>query len=201
MARAADGRGPDAHRDIEGLIGSTRSAASKKDDLDDLPPGWKSSHELDVEDEERERALRREYRTQQRQQTRAQNQAPAGPGRSSSSKGAGPSRRSAPSKDRVRRTAGARRPSSSSSRRRRPGRPTFGDPTGGRVPLLSFDGEGLGGLFVGAVAYALLLSIVNYGPKGPGLWFKAKFLNQATAKGSATATAAPASSSPPINLA
>jgi len=36
------------------------------------------------------------------------------------------------------------------------------------------------GLILGAIAYALVLSFVDYGPSGPKLWFKAKFLNQTT---------------------
>ncbi|HEX3948076.1 MAG TPA: hypothetical protein VHW47_10235 [Acidimicrobiales bacterium] len=43
--------------------------------------------------------------------------------------------------------------------------------------------EGAAGAFMGAVTFALLLSVAQYGAKGPGLWFKAKFLNQAATKG------------------
>ncbi len=35
------------------------------------------------------------------------------------------------------------------------------------------------GLLLGMVFYALVLSVLDYGPSGPSLWFKAKFLNQA----------------------
>lgn len=34
------------------------------------------------------------------------------------------------------------------------------------------------GVLLGMVAYALVLSVVNYGASGPALWFKAKFLNE-----------------------
>jgi hypothetical protein len=92
---------------------------------------------------------------------------------------------------RIRRTA---RPRPSSSGRRRSSTPTFSDPTGGRLPL-TFDSEGLGGLFIGAVFYALVLSVVDYGAAGPGLWFKAKFLNQAAPAPGATKSSATAPTS------
>jgi hypothetical protein len=196
VARAGDARGGrpiGAHRDIEGLIGAPGKSSSADDFDRDIGP---SPYELEAQERERQAALRREYRAQERRRVREQNSPPA-------AGSPGPQAPPRARRDRVRRSASARRPSSS-GRRRRSRRPTLADPTGGRVPLLSFDGEGLGGLFIGAVAYALLLSVVNYGPKGPGLWFKAKFLNQAagsTSSGTATATAAPASGSTPITLA
>jgi len=52
------------------------------------------------------------------------------------------------------------------------------NPLGGRSA--SQAGESAAGFVLGAVIYALALSIVEYGAKGPGLWFKAKFLNNAT---------------------
>lgn len=181
MARAggARGRGPvktGAHRDIEGLIGAPPSPKSHPD-LDDLPPGWKSSHDLEQEDELRDSALRTEYRAQERARVRGQNRPPAAASRGG---------------NRVRRTAGARR--SASPGRRRRGRPSFTDPTGGRLPI-TLDGQGLAGLFFGAIGYALVLSIVEYGPGGPLLWFKAKFLNQAAGAASSSTTSAPAGSS------
>lgn len=78
-----------------------------------------------------------------------------------------PTPRSAPSRTR-------RAPPSSRSR---PGRPTLADPTGGRLPI-GFDGDGLAGAFFGAILYALIVSVADYGTAGPGYWFKAKFLNQ-----------------------
>lgn len=42
-------------------------------------------------------------------------------------------------------------------------------------------GHSLAGVALGAVAYALVLSVIDYGPSGPRLWFKAKFLNQPAA--------------------
>lgn len=68
----------------------------------------------------------------------------------------------------------------------RPTSPTVLNPTGGRLPI------GLGavpspaGVFAGAIFYALVLSVVDYGPTGPLLWFKAKFLNQAASTGAKT---------------
>jgi hypothetical protein len=41
-------------------------------------------------------------------------------------------------------------------------------------------GETGGGLVVGAIAYALLMALINYGAGGPSAWFKAKFLNKPT---------------------
>lgn len=80
-----------------------------------------------------------------------------------------PTPRSAPSRSR-------RGPTGPGSRSRT-GRPTLGDPTGGRLPI-SFDGNGLAGVFFGAIFYALVISVADYGASGPGYWFKAKFLNQ-----------------------
>jgi hypothetical protein len=152
-----------AHREIEEQIGSSSSSSSPSssspEDLDPLPPGWKSSHEQELEEEERERALRREYRSQERSRARAQNRPPAAP-------------KSAPRR--------SSRPAPRSGRRppaRRTVRPTLGNPTGNRLPI-SFDGEGVAGFFFGAVFYALVLSVVEYGSAGPGYWFKAKFLNK-----------------------
>ena len=47
------------------------------------------------------------------------------------------------------------------------------NPTGGRLGL-RFDSDGLGGLFIGAVFYAMVLSVIEYGPEGPLLWLKAE---------------------------
>jgi hypothetical protein len=51
------------------------------------------------------------------------------------------------------------------------------------------------GLFLGAFAYALLLSLINYGTAGPGDWLRAKFLNKPTPApgtgGATTGAAAP----------
>lgn len=159
MAKAgnAGGREPvrtGAHRDIERQLGAPnlrKPADVSDDELDELPPGWKSRYQEHQEAQEHEQALR-------------------SASTSSSNRPAAPNRGT-----RVRRTADARRPASG---RRRGRKPSFGDPTGGRLPI-TFDSEGLGGLFIGAIVYALLLSVVEYGSSGPGLWFKAKFLNQA----------------------
>jgi hypothetical protein len=86
--------------------------------------------------------------------------------------------RAAPRRSAPRPTPATRRPSPSRSR---PGRPTLSNPTGSRGPI-GFDGEGIAGAFFGAVFYALLISVADYGAKGPLLWFKAKFMNQAAPK-------------------
>lgn len=180
MAKAgnAGGREPvktGAHRDIERQLGAPTLRKPDEvgdDELDELPPGWKSRYQEHQEAQEHEQALR--------------------------SASTSPSNRPAAKRggDRVRRSAGARRPASG----RRHGRPSFGDPTGGRLPI-TFDSEGLGGLFIGAVVYALLLSVVEYGSAGPGLWFKAKFLNQAAGAPSSTKPAAASGGSTGVRLA
>lgn len=38
--------------------------------------------------------------------------------------------------------------------------------------------DDLAGALLGAVGYALVLSVVDYGTAGPGMWFRAKFLNE-----------------------
>ena len=56
------------------------------------------------------------------------------------------------------------------------GRPCAG-PSGGTCP--SAPAPASAGSWSGAVVYALLLSVVEFGTAGPGMWFKAKFLNEA----------------------
>jgi hypothetical protein len=63
----------------------------------------------------------------------------------------------------------------------RPGRPSLRRPLGGATRGADLP-HTLGGVAVGAVLYALVLSVVDYGMKGPLYWFKAKFLNEPTAK-------------------
>jgi hypothetical protein len=112
----------------------------------------------------------------------------------------GPGRRpSRPSPSR-----GIPRPRSSSPanrRRNRPpilpaGAPTLRRPLGYNVPVGA--GTGLGGLFLGAIVYALILSVVEYGPQGPAMWFKAKFLNIAAGSSAAGGNVNPASSPPGV---
>jgi hypothetical protein len=96
--------------------------------------------------------------------------------------------RSQASSARRRDAAGSRRPGRTGGRRSgpprsrpprvpSPGRPTLARPLGRNVPVGA--GAGLSGLLLGAIAYALILSVVEFGAKGPGMWFKAKFLNEA----------------------
>lgn len=49
----------------------------------------------------------------------------------------------------------------------------LGGATGGGGPVRS-----TAGVLLGFIAYALALSVVDYGVKGPLYWFKAKFLNE-----------------------
>lgn len=85
---------------------------------------------------------------------------------------------------------------SSSSRRSRP------SPVAAAVPA-RYSGGGVSGgatqaggdaagVVLGLVGAAMLLSLIDYGPKGPLLWLKAKFLNQAAgAPGSGSTTVVP----------
>jgi hypothetical protein len=64
---------------------------------------------------------------------------------------------------------------------RRSGRttaPTVLNPTGGRLPIGTGARFSPAGVFFGAISYALILSVAEFGPTGPLLWFKAKFLNE-----------------------
>lgn len=69
-----------------------------------------------------------------------------------------------------------RRPPRSPRRPRSPGKPSLRRPLGRNIAIGA--GTGLAGLFLGAVIYAVLLSVVEYGSAGPGMWFRAKFMDQ-----------------------
>jgi hypothetical protein len=60
---------------------------------------------------------------------------------------------------------------------RRPGVPSLRQPLGGITKGASV-GHSLAGVFLGAVAAALVINVIDYGPRGPKLWFDAKFLNK-----------------------
>jgi hypothetical protein len=53
-----------------------------------------------------------------------------------------------------------------------------------------------GGIILGALGYALLMSLINYGASGPSAWLKAKFLNKPTPIPGKASTTAAASSAP-----
>jgi hypothetical protein len=89
-----------------------------------------------------------------------------------------PVRRGAKRRSLLRRPIGRRRSS-------RPTRPSLTNPTGGRSVVET--SHSASGILLGAVVYALVLSVVNYGASGPGLWFKAKFLNIPAGSSSSTA--------------
>ena len=44
-------------------------------------------------------------------------------------------------------------------------------------------GGNSGGLLLGLLAYPLVLSVIQHGAAGPGLWIRAKFLNQGPGDG------------------
>ncbi len=112
-------------------------------------------------------------------------------GRGPASKSSGGSRSSrAPAKAgrapaRKRSSTGARTPS---GRRRRLPAPRLTDP---RAPLAGGPGpvaHAGAGVVLGMVFYALVLSVIDYGPTGPLLWFKAKFLNEAVGGSGSSST-------------
>lgn len=177
-------------------------AGDEPPDFDRELPGFKPAHERDREEQERQNAMRREYRAQERQRVRDQNRPPA-----SSTSSSGPS--SGPTSSRSSRSsAGSRRAKRRSSSRssgslgiRRAARSaSVVNPTGGELPIGITPGGGAAGLFFGAIAYALVLSVIDYGPSGPLLWFKAKFLNQAVGAPSASSPA-PVNANPPPSVA
>lgn len=74
------------------------------------------------------------------------------------------------------------------------------NPTASRLPIGLTAGAGAAGLFFGAIAYALVLSVVDYGTSGPKLWFKAKFLNEAagsSSSGSGSSSTSGGTTAPP----
>ncbi len=75
-----------------------------------------------------------------------------------------------------RRTSSRPSPRPSSRKLSSPNQPTLRKPLGQRVAVGT--GEGLAGIMLGAIVYAVLLSVVEYGKAGPGMWFRAKFMNQ-----------------------
>lgn len=70
----------------------------------------------------------------------------------------------------------------------------LGDATGASKIAAAGDG---GGLLLALVIYPLILATIRYGAAGPGDWFRAKWLNQPTAKPKTTATAPPSTSRTP----
>jgi hypothetical protein len=80
-----------------------------------------------------------------------------------------------------------------------PGTPSLKRPLGKNVAVGA--GTGLAGLMLGAVVYAVLLSVVEYGSKGPGMWFEAKFLNKAPSSSTSSGAAPnPNLKIPPVSL-
>ncbi len=78
----------------------------------------------------------------------------------------------------------------------RPAKPSLRRPLGGRL------GGGVGetgaGVILGMVAYALVLAAVQYGPSGPLLWLRAKFLNQPAPPPAGSGAAAGGLQGPPF---
>ena len=67
-----------------------------------------------------------------------------------------------------------------------PRKVSFRNPTGGRSVVGV--GHSAAGLALGAILYALVISVVKYGASGPKLWFDAKFLNEAAGASSSSST-------------
>jgi len=123
------------------------------------------------------------------------------PSRSNGSNGSNGNGKPAPSSGGGQAGSGPRRPSSSPRSPRSPYKvPTPSSPSIIRNP--SGAGETVAGVFLGMVAYALVLSIVEYGWSGPALWFKAKFLNEAAGapppSSSSSSTATPNANGPGV---
>lgn len=118
--------------------------------------------------------------------------------------GGGPAASTGPPAPRGRRGPqgrGARRRSSGSLGIRRAARQaSVVNPTGGRLPIGITAGTGAAGLFFGGIAYALLLSVVDYGPSGPLLWLKAKFLNEPAGAPSSSSGSGPSLPPPAASL-
>lgn len=172
---------------VRELLGET---PPKTGDDFDLPPGYETRREQDLRLRKAERRANGETKARA---TRAANKpagatpptAPMGPRGVRGGRGsAGASRSSGRSSSSG--ALGIRRAARSAS---------VANPTGGRLPVGLTAGAGAAGLFFGAIAYALVLSVVDYGPSGPLLWFKAKFLNQAA--GAAPSSSSSSSSSAP----
>ena len=74
--------------------------------------------------------------------------------------------------------------------------PSSPAPTSAAAPMRARGGEGgVAPVFLGMLMAAMVLSIIDYGPTGPLLWFKAKFLNQPAGAPSTASTAQRTSSS------
>ena len=82
---------------------------------------------------------------------------------------------------------------------RSPGLPTPTRPLGRNVPVGVGGGASVAGVFLGAIVYALILSVVDYGSKGPGMWFKAKFENEVTTSSGSAASGTTVTPAAPIN--
>ncbi len=59
--------------------------------------------------------------------------------------------------------------------------------------------ESLGAVLLGILLATLALSVLDYGPKGPLLWFEAKFLNDAVAAPGSSSSSSTGPSGPPSN--
>lgn len=170
---------------VRELLGEGSGASSTPSDDFDLPPGFENRYAADRRNRTAERRANAETRQYSaRQAAGTAGPGPAGGGGARGARGAPgrPSRRSSPS-----------RSSGSLGIRRAARQASVANPTAGRLPIGLTAGAGVAGLFFGAVSYALVLSVVDYGPTGPLLWFKAKFLNQAAGSPGSS----PPSSSPP----
>jgi hypothetical protein len=162
---------------VQELLGQGGPGGSDADDGFDLPAGYESRYAQD-----------RRLRAAERQANAETNRATSPKLQRSQ-----PSRRRAPARGA---RGGTRGRSGSLGIRRNARSASVLNPTGGRLPIGITPGSGAAGLFFGAITYALVLSVVEYGPTGPLLWFKAKFLNEPAAGPSSSTSSPPPAPAP-----
>lgn len=76
-----------------------------------------------------------------------------------------------------------------------PAAPKGGSSSGGSK--FASVGENLGAILLGLLAGALVLSVFDYGPKGPLYWFEAKYLNDSIAPSGSSSSSSSSTSTGP----
>lgn len=151
----------------------------------DLPPGYENPYEVDRRQRAAERRLNSPAAQARAAAANGPAPGPAGAGGARGARGAGGARaRGGP------KASGRSRSSGNLGIRRAARQASVANPTGGKLPIGLTAGSGAAGLLFGAIAYALVLSVVDYGPSGPLLWFKAKFLNEPAGAASSSTSSA-----------